>query len=865
MIQRIKDELIKLDKALAEYNKSFASLEKRFPGTQINRDDKPVYDEEMARICQIANKKFGAADDTLREIITEIYDEQPRLADMQTVKDGVSRFPDFLSFGRLRVTSKIYSDGREFIPRILDFPPEKGICLPSKQSFLRNYVWPLLLRLLAIIPPGKMEIYAADPIQSGKSLEPFLPLISFKSLFPSGILRNGGDIENMLKELDAYVNSLIQNTFPAGKIANWKDYNSSATNAALPYKVLILVSMPEQLTDAAVTCLKRIMRHGPACGVLPVLLVNEKELSGANIQARQKDLAENIEQYTCKFNNIFSLNLSEIQISEEEEELPDEKVMRDLVEAVKSRLEAEENKPKTVDMLFVQQQFWKGNSTDEISAPVGWTKEGNPVNFSLGDNPAHGLLGGITRSGKSNLLHVMIQSLCFQYSPAELQLYLMDFKDGLEFKLYTEPVLPHARLISCVGNHEFGADTLAKFVEEMKSRYEKFKNANAANYIQYRKTEQLPRLLVIIDEFQELFKDKRSETMLSDLLRRCGAAGIHIFLATQTLHGLNTTALSQLTALLGCRIALHCNDAESRQILGNEAAMNITPQKDAILNNRGNASGNVFFTHPKAEPEISKNILKQLAERAQKEGFVQNAKIVLDNDNPKLPPNMNIVPSNELCLELGTKINYSTEVLRLVLKKSVGANILISGAGDRLHDGLMGAVIKSALSQVEEIIFCGTLDSIYAQEKRIKEANPAEIDWDALKSCGKKKLVIIDELETKRDLYKQRRNTFGPVGAGQGSKPPCETFAGFLEEGAAQGIHLVAFCRIWIPMRANFGDMLSSFSCRIVYNMEESKAWEAANIDTRSLKGLDDENRAFYKNSLQNEEAFFLPYILERP
>jgi hypothetical protein len=66
---------------------------------------------------------------------------------------------------------------------------------------------------------------------------------------------------------------------------------------------------------------------------------------------------------------------------------------------------------------------------------------------------------------------------------------------------------------------------------------------------------------------------------------------------------------------------------------------------------------------------------------------------------------------------------------------------------------------------------------------------------------------------------------------------------------------MISYCR----------DMLPSFAYRIAYNLEPNKAGEAADVDTRILKGLDDEKRAYYKNSLQNEEAFFLPYIPDRP
>jgi DNA segregation ATPase FtsK/SpoIIIE-like protein len=38
------------------------------------------------------------------------------------------------------------------------------------------------------------------------------------------------------------------------------------------------------------------------------------------------------------------------------------------------------------------------------------------------DAVQHGLLGGNTQMGKSNLLHVLINQLALRYSPAELEL-----------------------------------------------------------------------------------------------------------------------------------------------------------------------------------------------------------------------------------------------------------------------------------------------------------------------------------------------------------------------------------------------------------------------------------------------------------
>lgn len=55
------------------------------------------------------------------------------------------------------------------------------------------------------------------------------------------------------------------------------------------------------------------------------------------------------------------------------------------------------------------------------------------------------LIAGKTGSGKSTLLHVMVTNLALWYAPDQVELYLVDFKQGVEFKTYVTHHLPHAR------------------------------------------------------------------------------------------------------------------------------------------------------------------------------------------------------------------------------------------------------------------------------------------------------------------------------------------------------------------------------------------------------------------------------------
>jgi hypothetical protein len=880
MTEKMRKALKALDDALAERKDGMARLEARFPGEEIDKNDKAVRDEEKHRISETADRKCLAAYDELVLIKAEIYNVQPRPADIRPIEpeDDGNTVPSALSWGRLRVAHEVFNEGRIFLPRLIPFPFEKGVWFPSKKGSLRQ-LWGLLLRLLSVMPPGKLEIYAGDPLQMGKSLEPFLPLLQTKSLFPPGcVLTDGRDIEGMLGQLDAYVSGLIQKTFASEPCKNWKSYNENNPDKTLPYKILIMMSVPEQVSDTAMTYLKRILSHSRECGILPLLLVNEEKLLDEKSPAKYKNLFADIKDWTVRMDALLPpFGLRELKLTEEEAKLPGEAEMKSFVESVKERARTAAETPHDIAALFDEAYFWKGNSTENVTVPVGWTGEGSLVNFSIGDVPAHGLLAGATRTGKSNLLHVIIQSLCFSYPPDELHIYLMDFKDGVEFNLYCEPPLPHAMLIATVNDAELGTQALTHLVEEMEKRNETFKAAQVRNFIEYRAKKSMPRVLVLIDEFQEIFKDKRSEDIFNQLLRKGGSAGIHLLCSTQTLHGLNAVSLSQLTANLGCRIALNCREEESRQILGqnNTAAARIEPRKEAVLNNaNGEPSANIIFTHPKAEPALIERNLKRFADEALRQGFITMTKFIRDEENPPLPDRINVSAPHGICLELGMIVSYESGPLRITLPKSAGANLLIAGAGDRLHDGLLGAVLKSAASQCDEIILCcgkvAEYVSEYAGMKKIRViTDPATLDFEELRRTNSKRLLIIDALEEERALRPSAGglNQFSPrPGAAQTAtaKKPGEEFARFLEEGPAAGVPVVVLCRNWIAFNTHYKALLQSFPFCVVYNMEGSKAAECINggkFGDKPVVGLDNENRALFSNSLENCRILFKPYI----
>ena len=99
----------------------------------------------------------------------------------------------------------------------------------------------------------------------------------------------------------------------------------------------------------------------------------------------------------------------------------------------------------------------------------------------------HALVAGKTGSGKSTLLHALITNLALNYSPDEVELYLIDFKKGVEFKAYAQHRLPHARAVAIESEREFGLSVLQRLQLEFARRAELFRKAGVQDFAGYRR------------------------------------------------------------------------------------------------------------------------------------------------------------------------------------------------------------------------------------------------------------------------------------------------------------------------------------------------------------------------------------------
>ncbi len=161
------------------------------------------------------------------------------------------------------------------------------------------------------------------------------------------------------------------------------------------------------------------------------------------------------------------------------------------------------------------------------------------INF-CDDNSPHVMGGGRTRSGKSQFLKSAIMYLARRYPPSMVRFVLSDVKRVTLGKFKN---LPHLIGLVCK-DAQTTADMLEYLVAEMELRYQEFEqweDSGIENINQYNKLHinlrVMPHIMCWIDEISELISDAeycdRIDKSLASLLRKAGAAGIHVGAYTQ--------------------------------------------------------------------------------------------------------------------------------------------------------------------------------------------------------------------------------------------------------------------------------------------------------------------------------------------
>ena len=543
---------------------------------------------------------------------------------------------------------------------------------------------------------------------------------------------------------------------------------------------------------------------------------------------------------------------------------------------------------------------WQGDSTDGVTFSVG--KFGmDTLCVTIGSNRDqrhNALITGAVGQGKSNLLAVIIHSLCQRYSPAELELYLLDFKEGVTLQNYSnidhEDYLPHVRALGLEADVDFGIAVLRYLHDVYAQRMQCFKHAGVQNLKQYRENTGniVPRIVVIIDEFQIMLEDRATARTVVDLLSRSvrlyRAAGIHFILASQTIaHGITLSKDSDIFAQTPIRMA-HKNsvrESEATLGLGNIAAADLKTGEAIINLDYGAIASNRKVQIAWADDTVLSALRREWWRQARSLGISTKAPSVFDGNRTislgdALPELKALRGKEDLELLLGKTISVDGKSLKVDFSNEVGRNLIVLGAGEnRLYRGpnesrnaaigvLESAMISLAYGSVRgnaQFVICDLCDKETSKINNVRET----LQLLETMGCGTECLSTDKFTQRVNELYEGLADRSPDDGivyliflCMEKMRVVPQVYEKLMREGPARGVHFL----VWWQKGGTYDSMdgigrgaREYFDLKVLLHVDEKSAQHILGI---FAKWVPRENRALVDDATYlSDPVTIVPYM----
>lgn len=311
----------------------------------------------------------------------------------------------------------------------------------------------------------------------------------------------------------------------------------------------------------------------------------------------------------------------------------------------------ENNKPRALDYrsgflekYLPKEKWWTKSSTKAINVHLG-LEEGDPakpIELHFDDKNVHFLLGGATGAGKSVAIDCTMQTMIHEYAPDEFQMVYVDMKN-VEVAKYTRDgvsLIPHAIIVAGTTDGEYCLSVFDWAFEEMIRRgnvckkygvqkvedlRKKFDDPSLPNYDH---EVHIPRMVILIDEFQVMFDATRIPQKIIDkitgritsMVKLARAASIHLWFTSQEMSG---TLPKNVLDNFSIRGALRCTKDVSSSLIGNPASGTIKDKVGWMYSNDSagqDPNANKLWKIPFAPGDDLMQGIYELQEKAEKEG-----------------------------------------------------------------------------------------------------------------------------------------------------------------------------------------------------------------------------------------------------
>lgn len=751
----------------------------------------------------------------------------------------------------------------------------------------------LVGRLMASSSPGKLNVAMIDAEEMDGTCDVFKFLN--RNIFQ--ILARPEDIRKYLDEKERHIGNIIQNLL-LGSVKSLYDYNQAKENKE-PYHVIVIEDFPIGFNSESISLLQKILKNGVRAGVNVIMLVNEDKIDSSE-DTRKAYNSSNMGQLEriCSVYDLTKNNeLIDFDSFTEEH-------LRKIVQYVNSGVEIrKEEAILFADYMTNQSEWWQRRSAKYIEIPFGVSEDRQIQKLKItqesGQNSA--VVIGIPGSGKSVFLHALICNAAINYSPDELNMYLIDFS-GVEFNSYALHNLPHARVIAPEAEREFGLSILNELVEEGARRMELCRNNDVSNIVDLKAKNpslHIPRLLVIIDEFQKIFEiendliSREANAKIHTIIQEFRKFGINMVLATQKLPSSSILPKD----LIANRVVFKSSPADFSSLISLPINGKV-PQLhtgECIYNSE---SGSPYDNHKVQGFLVTKTdidkLLNQISEFSDNSHYQRKHDMVVfrGNDLPEFRnrrvARCHQTPSNipeSIGIYLGESISIHETDVCAILRKESANNILILGGESHVAQRIAYyATISASTAHTDQSATFVTLNFMRREDTLNEELQSVFESLPFSSQIVSKTAEIVESLTAIKDEIDERRkdeerpqdHIYLSIYAFQlarmfdkgGRRGDDVSESGMLldyilKNGPAVGVFTIMQCDNWDNL-SRIGNPLSSFTYRVALQMTENDSNKIAGSSIASKLFVFNRPssvfRAYFRDNNRNINIKFKPY-----
>jgi len=500
------------------------------------------------------------------------------------------------------------------IPAMLPFEEMNGLCFETNQQTRADALRQMQYIALSLLKQVKPELLNITFVDIGIKNN-FSMLHSLKEQYKIKFINDRDNLQREIEMISKKARDV--STY----CSNLKEYNRE-TEHKEPYHILFIANFPNKFSEEEINSVSELISECANYGIYVVMNL-DKEFYPEKDNYNQK-----------RFAKLYAL--------------PTQMVYLDCTKLPKATLSNFNN--KTLHDFFAKYNFefetYPQDNVTELITTLNQSVEKQskqPDNFlyvpigrsgsktiylEMGQKAGvyHGFIAGQSGSGKTTLLNNIIATIAEQYSPDEMRLYLLDYKQGIEFQIFKNH--PNVELLLLDNtNFKVGVKSLEKFNDEINKRAKLFLEYKARSIDEYNKKvldkEKMPRMLMIIDEVQQLFihdweMNKRVNDLVKQIAKQGRAYGIHMLFSSQSYMDCKIAddTLSQMALRIAYSLA---NRKECWAILGsgNDAPtkLDISEYKAIYNSKNGDEEANITVKMDDFDIEIIESLLEKAAEK----------------------------------------------------------------------------------------------------------------------------------------------------------------------------------------------------------------------------------------------------------